>query len=140
MMKTSRLPRVQIFLEILLAGGVAVLYASSALRRKFVYMPLIAIVQAAMFMYVGRAFGNPPSLVDPSSPLARQLLLLGVGGIVSLVAGYVLFLVFFTQGRDPLFPRSYRDRFGPENSSGASSQDSRDDWDVRNLRRLRAQR
>jgi hypothetical protein len=96
MMTTSRLSRVEIFLQVLASGGFAVLYAGAAVRRKFLYMPLIAVPQMVAFAGLGWVYRNNPVLVNASSGLPPQLHLLGFGGILTLVAGYVLFLFFFS--------------------------------------------
>lgn len=94
MMTTARVTPMEAFLHALLSGGCAVLYAVAALKRKFSYMPLIAIPQFGAFAFLGWFYGNSPILADTKSGLPPQLRLLGIGAICTLVAGYILFIVF----------------------------------------------
>jgi hypothetical protein len=94
MMTTARVTPMEAFLHALLSGGCAVLYALAAARRKFAYMPLIAILQFGAFAVLGWFYRNRPIMADAKSGLPQQLRLLGIAGICTLVAGYILFIVF----------------------------------------------
>jgi hypothetical protein len=97
MTQTTRVTGVQISSYVLLCGGVAVLYAIAALRRKYIFMVPIAAVQLAGFKWLDRIISHDARLVDPDSVLASQLHVLGLVGSLTLAAGYTFFLSFFNR-------------------------------------------
>jgi phosphoserine phosphatase RsbU/P len=96
MMSSSHLGGVDIFLQVLISGAFAVLYAWTATRRKFVYMALLAIPEIAAFTSVGWIYRNSPALENMKAELS-QLHVLAAGGISSLAVGYTLFIIFFSR-------------------------------------------
>jgi len=97
MMRTYRLGWIEVSSVVFLSGGVAVLYAVVAVKRKYVLMPLIAAAQIAAFTWLAHVFAHAAGAVLAESPLQSQLQFLGLGGILALSAGYALFLVFFSR-------------------------------------------
>jgi hypothetical protein len=87
----------QVLLVVLASGGFAVIYAALAIARKFIYMPGLMVLQGGVFTLVAWTYSDAKPLVDAHSPLPAQAILLGFGAVVSLVLGYVLFLVFFSR-------------------------------------------
>jgi len=103
MTETNRLPKSQMILTVLLCGGFAVLYAMVSIRRKYKILPVLFIAQMAGFNWVAYLFRHNVALVPKDSEMAAQLHLLGVGGIFTLIAGYALFLIFFSQEGERFF-------------------------------------
>jgi sigma-B regulation protein RsbU (phosphoserine phosphatase) len=97
MTRTTRITAAQTFSYVLLCGGVSVLYAVAALRRKYILMLPIAVVQVVGFQWLDRIISRGTSLVDPASALPSQLQTLGVIGSLTLAAGYSCFFVFFNR-------------------------------------------
>ncbi len=97
-MNSAPLTRLNIFLQVFLIAGFSVLWAAAGVRRKWAYMPLIGIAEFAVFWFVGVTI----HVVDRAAALdaAPRSLVLGLGGILTLVAGYILFIVCFSvEGR-----------------------------------------
>ena len=103
MMRTSKLPLAETVFTVLLTGGCAVLYAIVAIRRKYIFMPLIFVLQGGGFALLGQAFAHDVPLVSAGSEMSLQLRLLGWGGVVMLTAGYVFFLLFFSREGERFF-------------------------------------
>ena len=96
-MRTTHLTGVQVSSYVLFTGGVAVLYASAALRRKFLFMLPVAALQVVGFRWLDSVSSHGARLVDPGSGLASQLHALSLLGSLTLAAGYTCFLVFFNR-------------------------------------------
>lgn len=103
MTRTVKLSPAEIVFTVLMSAGPAVGFAVTAVRRKYLLMPLIFAVQMAGFSWLGRAFQNDPVLAAKTSLLASQLQLLGVGGALSLAAGYTFFMVFSSREGERFF-------------------------------------
>ena len=103
LMRTSRLPIAEIVSTVLLCAGFAVLYAAVAARRKYPWMPALFIAQSAGFAVLGTHFQHDVALVPKGSEIGMQLHLLGWGGILMLVSGYVFFLVFVSKEGERFF-------------------------------------
>jgi hypothetical protein len=103
LMRTSKLPLAEIILTVLLTGGCAVLYAVIAIRRKYIFMPLMFLVQGGGFYLLGQSFQHDAPLVAAGSEMSRQLHLLGWGGVAMVTAGYILFLAFFSHEGERFF-------------------------------------
>jgi sigma-B regulation protein RsbU (phosphoserine phosphatase) len=103
MMRTVRLPLMQVLLSVLLSGGFAALFAIAALYKKYIVMPVIFAVQTAGFAFVGNAYQNDVILAAKNSEIHNQLQWLGLGGILTLAAGYTLFLTFFSREGERFF-------------------------------------
>ncbi len=95
MMNPVRLRFWQIVISVVLSGGFAILYAIAAVKRWFYLFAVISTVEAGAFAVVGAAYGKSELLTAPNSPLRLQLIELGMGGILMLIAGYGLFITFF---------------------------------------------
>jgi hypothetical protein len=103
MMRTSKLPLAETVFTVLLTGGCAVLYAIVAIRRKYIFMPLIFVLQGGGFALLGQAFAHDVPLVSAGSEMSLQLRVLGWGGVVMLTSGYVFFLLFFSREGERFF-------------------------------------
>lgn len=97
MTRTTHITAAQISSYVFLCGGVAVLLAMAALRRKYILMVPIAVLQVAGFQWLERAIARGPRLLDPASGLPSQLQTLGLIGSLTLGAGYSCFFVFFNR-------------------------------------------
>jgi len=93
---TSRLNWQQASLNVLLSGGTAVLFAITAIRQKYLLMPLIALVTLPAFRWLAREIHKNPSVADIAS-LESQVKYLVFGGSFALAAAYTFFLVFFSR-------------------------------------------
>lgn len=93
-MSTAKKTPLQILLAVLLTGGIAVVYAALGFVRKFKYMPLLVLAQIFFSWAVGTDQGPAPNLEGHADALRHQLSFLGAGAIISIVAGYVLFIGF----------------------------------------------
>ena len=80
---------------VLVSGGCAILYALAAVQRRFYLFAVIGVLEAFVFGALGNVYANNELLISPHSPLRGQLLKLGLGGVLTLVAGYALFVAFF---------------------------------------------
>lgn len=103
MMQRGQLPIAEIVSTVLISAGVSVLYAIAAVRQLYFLMPVIFIAQSIGFSMLNRAFQNDPELIAKGSPLAAQLHLLGLGGIISLAGGYTFFMVFSSREGERFF-------------------------------------
>ncbi len=103
MMRTVRLPGMQIAMMVLLMGGFAVLFALTALRKKYVFILFVFVAQMASSSWVARRFQNDFVLMPKGSELHAQLQLLGAGSMIALVAGYTCFLFFSTREGERFF-------------------------------------
>jgi Stage II sporulation protein E (SpoIIE) len=103
MMRTVRLPVLQVVLSVLFTGGFAALFAIAALLKKYVAMPVIFVVQMIGFSWLGRHFQNDFVLASKGSELHTQLQVLGAGAVVMLVSGYACFLLFSSQEGERFF-------------------------------------
>ncbi len=102
-MRTVRLPGMQIALMVVITGGFAVLFALTALHRKYVFILFVFVAQIVTSSLVARQFQNDVVLLPKGSELHAQLQLLGTGGIIALVAGYTCFLFFSTREGERFF-------------------------------------
>jgi len=82
-----------VFLNITGVAGFALLYAWTGVTRRFWWMGGVAALQVFFFMYVGGNIPNGKPLADIHSPLMNQLNILGLFGRLTLLGGYVLFIV-----------------------------------------------
>lgn len=119
MMTTAQVSRAQIFLQTLVSGGFAVLYAAAGVRRKFLYMPLIALPQMAAFTCLGWIYRNHPILADARSGLPPQLHVLGFAGITALLRG-TCSSSFSSPEKEPVISASTRKLYWPSKSIALS--------------------
>lgn len=94
LMRTTYFSPLQIFLNIVIAGGFAVAYAAVWIWQRYWLIVVLLICEKVIFSVVG-AHDKGLQLIIPGSPLHRQLQILGVIGIVSVSLGYLLFVAFF---------------------------------------------
>ena len=97
MTKTIRLRGMEILWNVLLSGGIAVLYAMAAIQRKYTLMPLIAIAQVGGLVWLAKVYAHGDTLLNRSSRLPSQLLWLGLEGAMTLTLGYMLLLAFISR-------------------------------------------
>jgi serine phosphatase RsbU (regulator of sigma subunit) len=83
----------EIFLNIVIWGGIAVASAAAWLQQRYWLIPVFIIFQI-LFSVVVALYRTGSELIAAGSPMHRQLEVLGNIGIVSVVVGYVLFIVF----------------------------------------------
>jgi hypothetical protein len=95
--RTTKITAIQVFSYVVFCGGIAVLYAVVALKRKYLLMLPIAVVQVVGFQLLDRVISHGARLADPGSGLPSQLQLLSGVGTITLAAGYSCFLVFFNR-------------------------------------------
>jgi serine phosphatase RsbU (regulator of sigma subunit) len=94
---TTYLPPLQIFLNIVITGGFAIAYAAVSIWQRYWLIPVLVIFEGVLFAVLGVHYQARSQLIAPDSPLHGQLEILGVIGIVSVLLGYVLFVVFFAR-------------------------------------------
>ena len=97
LMRTTYLSLLEIFLNIVIFGGFAIAYAAVSIWQRYWAIPVLIIVQLVLFAVVGAHYQMGSQLIAAGSPLQRQLDVLAVIGIVSVLLGYVLFVVFFAR-------------------------------------------
>jgi serine phosphatase RsbU (regulator of sigma subunit) len=94
---TTYLSPSQIILNIVIMGGFAIVYAGVSIRRGYWLIPVLGIVEGVAFGFLGAHYRANPQMIASDSPFHRQIAILGVIGMVSVVLGYVLFVLFFAR-------------------------------------------
>lgn len=97
MSRVTRITGAETLSYVVLCGGVAVLYATAAMRRKYILILPIAVVQVVGIQWLEHIISHGARLVDPTSPLPSQLQALGAIGSITVAAGYSCFFVFFNR-------------------------------------------
>jgi serine phosphatase RsbU (regulator of sigma subunit) len=97
LMQTVQLPLTQILITVLVMGIFAIGYAAVSIARRHWIIPLLILAEAAFFGFLKNLYREPLQFVERASPFRDQLAYLGVGAILSVVAGYFLFISFFRQ-------------------------------------------
>jgi serine phosphatase RsbU (regulator of sigma subunit) len=97
LMSTSYLSPLQIILNIVITGGFAVAYAAVSIWQRYWFIPILGFVEGILFALLGAHYVARSQLIAPGSPLHGQFETLGIIGIVSVLLGYALFLVFFAR-------------------------------------------
>ncbi len=93
LMSTTYLSSLEIFLNVVIWGGIAVACAAASIWQRYWLIPVFIIFQ--IFISVFAAFSYTGSqLMAAGSPIHRQLEGLGIIGIFAVVAGYMFFIVF----------------------------------------------
>ena len=87
----------QVVTAVLLSGGGAIIYAWAGMTRRVWLYAILGVLQTSAFIALGQTYANNKMLVDASSPLRRQLGIFGTAGIITLIAGYSLFIFFFSR-------------------------------------------
>jgi len=87
----------QVLLNIVIMGGFAVFYAAVSIRQKYWVIPIFGVVEGGFFAVLAAHYHTESQLIASDSPLHHQLEALAVIGIVSVVLGYVLFVIFFAR-------------------------------------------
>ena len=86
----------RIVITVVVTGLIAISCALAGISGKHWVIPIVGVASGAFFTVVDNYF-HGPVLINPGSPLHRQVALLAIGAILSIVAGYALFVVFFRQ-------------------------------------------
>ena len=94
---TTYLSPLQIILNIVIMGGFAIGYAAFSIWKRYWVIPVLGTVEGVLFGVVGAHYHANSQLIASGSVLHRQLVILGVIGIVSVLLGYVLFVLFFAR-------------------------------------------
>lgn len=94
---TTYLSPLQIILNIVITGGFAICYAAFSIWRRYWLIPILGITEGGIFALIAAHYHANSQLIAPDSALHRQLATLGGIGIVSVLLGYVLFVVFFAR-------------------------------------------
>src|SRR5262249_16845062 len=97
LMETVQLAPLRIFLTVLIMGGFAIFYAAVSIARKYWLIAVVGVIEGLLFGVVKGYFRAEPRLIESGSALEHQLMIAGIGAIVFVVAGYVLFIAFFSQ-------------------------------------------
>lgn len=93
-----------ILITVLIYGTFAVGYAFISLARRFWIFPIVGIAEGSLLGFVnGHYYSHAVRLLPPGAPLKQQLVIVGIGSILSVVAGYALFIAFFSQQGARLF-------------------------------------
>src|SRR5271165_1743402 len=80
---------------VLYCGGTAVLLAMAAIRKRYVFIPLILVANITASIWLNRMLNHRPRTIEAHSPLQTRFVLLGQAGVVALAAGYAFFMFFF---------------------------------------------
>jgi serine phosphatase RsbU (regulator of sigma subunit) len=84
----------QALLAVALSGTFAVGYAASGITRRYWGFAVLGILQFVVEYWRHRLQGSPRSLAGQPGALQHQLIWLGIGGIFSIIVGYLLLIVF----------------------------------------------
>jgi hypothetical protein len=88
-------PPLLIALNLVITGGFAVGYAAVSVRQKYWLIPIIGVAEGIVFVFIDRRYPTVSELIAGNSPLHRQMQLLAAIGMISVVVGYTLFIVYF---------------------------------------------
>jgi serine phosphatase RsbU (regulator of sigma subunit) len=97
LMSTSYLSALQIVLNIVIMGGFAIGYAAVSIWQRYWLIAVLGMVEGLLFAILGAYYRAAAQLVPGDSPLQKQVEVLGVVGIVFVVLGYALFIIFFAR-------------------------------------------
>jgi serine phosphatase RsbU (regulator of sigma subunit) len=97
LMSTTYLSPAHIISNIVIVGGFAIGYAAVSIWQRYWIIPVLGIFEGVLFALLGAHYHGGLQLIAHGSPLHGQLKTLGVIGIVSVLMGYVLFIVFFAR-------------------------------------------
>jgi phosphoserine phosphatase RsbU/P len=97
LMSTGYLSPLEIGSTILITGGFAIAYAAVSIWQRHWLIPVLVVVEGVLFSVLATHYQARRQLVSIGSPLQKQLDVLAVIGIVSVVLGYVLFILFFAR-------------------------------------------
>jgi len=84
----------QVLLAVALSGTFAVGYAASGITRRYWGFAVLGVLQFVVEYWRHRLQGAPRSLAGQPGALQHQLIWLGIGGIFSIIVGYLLLIVF----------------------------------------------
>jgi serine phosphatase RsbU (regulator of sigma subunit) len=101
-MNAVYLPLSRIFVTVFIVGTFATGYAAVSIVRRFWLIPVLGVAEGIAF-WAEEAFFHSTSHLLSLSELQKQLIVLGVGSIVSVVIGYTLFILFFMNQGAQLF-------------------------------------
>lgn len=94
LMRTTYLSPLEIFWNIMIMGGFAIAYAAVWLWQRYWVVAVLIISEGVLFSVIATHYQRGPQLIVGNSPLHRQLQVLGIIGIVSVLLGYFLFTTF----------------------------------------------
>ncbi len=94
---TGYLSPLQIVLNIVIMGSFAIGYAAVSIWQRYWLIPVLIGSEGFLFAVLAARYRAASQLVASGSVLERQLVTLAVVGIVSVVTGYALFIVFFAR-------------------------------------------
>jgi hypothetical protein len=95
LMSTTYFSPLEIFLNIVIFGGFSIAYAAVWIWQRYWVIPVLIIFQGVLSTVVGAHYHHMRSqLIPAGSPMHRQVEGLGIIGIVSVLLGYVLFIVY----------------------------------------------
>ena len=97
LMGTTYLSPLQIILNIVIMGGCAIAYAAFSIWQRYWLIPVLGVFEGVLFALLGAYYMASSQLISPGSLLHRQLEILGFIGILSVLLGYVLFVLFFAR-------------------------------------------
>jgi serine phosphatase RsbU (regulator of sigma subunit) len=97
LMRTSYLSPLEIVLSVVIFGGFAVAYAAVSIWQRYWLIPVLGMVEGVLFALLGAHYRARLQLIAVGSPLNRQVEILGIIGIDSVLLGYALFVVFFAR-------------------------------------------
>jgi serine phosphatase RsbU (regulator of sigma subunit) len=100
---SSYLSPLHIFFTVLISGGFSIGYAAVSLARRFWLIPILGIVEGLVFSVAANLYSKSPQLISPGSEFQKQLTILAIGSILSVVVGNTLFVLFFAKQGAQLF-------------------------------------
>jgi len=77
-------------------GGFAVVCAAAGVMRKYWIIAVVATLEAVFFSLL-ETFSKAPVLASPNSAVRNQVVILTIGALVSVIAGYYFFVKFLAQ-------------------------------------------
>ena len=96
LLRTQYLSPKRILITVFVMGALAIVCAAAGTARKFWIIAVASVVEGLFFTIFEYQFRNAPVLIQSDSPLHSQMVILSVGAIISIVAGYVLFIIFIS--------------------------------------------
>ena len=96
-LSTVYLSPLHMILSIVIMGGFAIGYAAVSIWRWYWLIPVGGVVEGCLFAILAFHYRAAPQLIASDSPLHQQLQMLSVIGMVSVVLGYALFVLFFAR-------------------------------------------
>jgi phosphoserine phosphatase RsbU/P len=95
LMANHYLARAQILLTVVTSGGFAIFYAWSGVTRRLWLLPVFGVAEVFVFSWVGNHYHYSIVIGQSGTPVQNQIISIASLAILAVVAGYVLFTVFF---------------------------------------------